>query len=77
VILKITKRYSISFSLFLKKINHNYNNNNNNNNNNSNNNNNNNNKHDNYNIVSTSVALEIMQFSKKLRLVVRVSVYGM
>ena len=64
--LNVTKHYSISFSLFLK-----------NNNNNNNNNDNNNNKRGNYNIVSTSVSLEIMQFSKNLRLVVRVSVYGM
>ena len=61
MILNVTKRYSISFSLFLKKINNN-NNNKNNNDNNNNNNNNNNNTHDNYNIMSTSVSLEIMQF---------------
>ena len=67
MILNVTKRYSISFSLFLKNNNNNSNNNNNNN----------NNKRGNYNIVSTSVSLEIMQFSKNLRLVVRVSVYGM
>ena len=64
--------YSIKFYLFLKRIN----NNNNDNNNNNNNINNNNKKNYNYNTVPTYVSLEITQFSKQPRLVIRVHVHG-